>query len=157
MVAFSIKVEGTDEVLNSIKELQEIASSYSLKEYIAKKSIDEINKIATQRLSSSNNYINNNKYKITKNEIEIYNDVQTENGTYYSLIIEYGSGTFAEEEHIGETEAFIESGYEWWYGFGKHIKVHGQSPKHIYTDAGKIIEKNIKSWIEDYMKKEFDK
>ena len=157
MLDYSVKIYGIKEFLDKIKKLEKITSSYELKAYIAEKAIKEINLIAMQRLNSSNNYISNNKYNIKKNEIEIYNDSHSEDGTYYSLIIEYGSGTFAEAEHIGETEEFIESGYDWWYAFGKHIRVHGQEPKHIYTDAAKIIEKKLSLWADEYIQKEIDK
>lgn len=33
----------------------------------------------------------------------------------YALFLEYGTGIYAEMEHIGTTKTFIESGYRYWY------------------------------------------
>lgn len=150
----TIEVKGLDEVINKLDKMEKVIKSQGLKNYIAEEAIKVINKIAEERLSQSGNYIKNNKYEITNEGILIYNDSKTDEGQNYSLIIEYGSGTYAEMEHIGQTPEFIESGYEWWYGFGKNIKVHGQSPKHIYNDAAKEIQKNISKWASEYIGKE---
>ena len=74
---------------------------------------------------------------------------------------------------IGKTETFIASGYMYWYvpeeeapelinypyerietSTGVLYKVYGQTPKHIYEDAAKLIQRNIARWIAEYMKKE---
>lgn len=40
----------------------------------------------------------------------------TDRNTFsYASFLEYGTGTFAEREHIGTTKAFIESNYTFWY------------------------------------------
>jgi len=154
---YTIKVDGLDEVIQIFKKLEDIISSDGLKEYIAEKSIEEINKIAKERLANYSNYIESNKYIIGKNYIEIYNDVQTEY-SHYSLIIEYGSGLkmdSSKAEHFGDTPEFILSNYEWWLN-GLGFKVTGQEPKYIYTDAAKVIEKNIAIWGIEYIDKELE-
>lgn len=40
----------------------------------------------------------------------------TDRNTFsYASFLEYGTGTFAEREHIGTTKTFIESNYTFWY------------------------------------------
>lgn len=162
----TIEITGLDEALNLLEKLDSLCQSNELKEYIAERAIDEINKIAKSRLSTNDNYISNNKYKITKDGILIYNDVQAVDGSYYSLIIEYGSGTKAEGSY--------NTGKVYWYvpeEKGPNLKnynyksyttedgetiymVFGQKPKHIYNDASKIIENNITKWALDFIRKE---
>ena len=152
---YTIEIEGLDEVIQMLNDFENIISSDGLKEYLAEKSIKEINKIAKERLANSSNYIESNKYEIGKDYILIYNDVQNEN-SHYSLIIEYGSGLKMDNskaEHFGNTPEFRQSGYEYWIN-GLGIRVTGQEPKYIYTDAAKIIEKNITSWANEYIDKE---
>lgn len=170
----NIEVTGLDEAINLLNRIQKITKSTKLKEYIAERAIEEINKIAKSKLSQNDNYINSNKYTLTEKGILIYNDVKTEDGSYYSLIIEYGSGTNAEMNHIGGTNKFIESGYTYWftpesvapqigsYNYKEIITengeklymVFGQRPKHIYTDASKIIERNLIKWASEFIGKE---
>ena len=173
-----IEVQGLDEAINLLEKLDKVINSEKLKIYIAKKSINEINKIARKKLDYNSNYIASNKYNILDNGILIYNDVQNQNGKYYSLIIEYGSGIYSELSHIGTTKTFKNSNYTYWlvpvesgsnlenYAFdiidikledgsiGSFYKVYGQEPKHIYTDASKIIENNLIKWTLDFIKKE---
>ena len=151
---FEIEVKGLTEVIEYFKKLQNVVSSDKLKEYIAEKSIEEIKKISKERLANYSNYIESNKYEITKDGIRIYNDVQNDN-SHYSLIIEYGSGTKMDPsaEHFGDTPEFKASNYQWWIN-GLGFKVTGQEPKHIYTDAAKVIEKNISTWADEYIERE---
>lgn len=170
---FSINLTDIDEIVNMLDNIKDIISSDALKEYIAQKSIEEINRIAEQRLQSSENYIANNKYELIKDGVLIYNDIQTEDGTYYSLILEYGSGIHAEGEPFHHTSTYeTTSGLYWLVPVDnagslantnyeiinikgvEYYRVFGQSAKHIYTDAGKNIEKNIAGWISDYIDKE---
>lgn len=141
--------------------------------------ISIINTISEERLSYDRNYTKSNKYKINDDSIVVYNDVTNSNGEHYSLILEYGSGIHAEKEHIGKTDTFKVSGYMYWYvpeekapelamytdsengkGFekietptGTLYKVYGQTPKHIYEDAAKIIERNVAKWVNEYIQK----
>ena len=171
---FSINISGLDEAVNLLKKYQEIISSDGLKEYLAEKSIDEINKIANEKLQSSENYNANNKYKITDNGVVIYNEIQSQDGTYISLILEYGSGIYAEYEKFPKhTATYEKTGGVYWLvpvtsgsslfntdyeiitlESGDYFKVFAQTPKHIYTDAGKVIESKITTWIEEYIEKE---
>ena len=171
---FTIKVTGLEKFSNRTGSLKKIIESNELKEYVAKRSIEEINKIAQERLQKSENYIANNKYTITDSGIKIYNDSQTSDGFYYSLIIEYGSGTLREKESIAHTQTYASSGGAYWYvpeaeapqlseySFPRvtneagevFYMVFGQDPKHIYTDAAKMIEKNMRVWVVTYINKE---
>lgn len=172
-----IEVKGLDKCIKMVQNLKNILNSKELFQYIAEKSIKIINRFAKSRLDQYSNYINSNKYKLTDNGIEIYNDVQSETGKHYSLIIEYGSGIYAEMAHIGDSKTFVESGYVYWlvpveegsnlenYGFevididlgkgqiGSFYKVFGQQAKHIYTDAAKEIEQNLVKWTNEYINK----
>lgn len=153
-MGITIKSQGLTKAINMFKNLEKTLLSEKLYDFIAEKAIEEINKQAKDKLQTSDNYISNNKYERTDKGIVIYNDSATEDGFNYSLIIEYGSGAYAEMPHIGNTLEFVESNYEWWYAFGKNIVVHGQEPKHIYTDAAKIIRKEINSWITEFIESE---
>lgn len=177
---YEIRIQGTKKVIDKLNRVEEIIKSNDLKVQIAKKSIAIINRLANERLSYDEKYIKSNKYTIDDKSITIYNDVINTQGQHYSLIIEYGSGIHAKKEHIGETDTFKASGYMYWYvpeekapelamytdsengkGFekietskGTLYKVYGQTPKHIYEDAAKIIQKNLAKWIREYIKKE---
>lgn len=170
---FTIKIQGTKKVIDKINSIDDAFKSNDLKEYLAKKVIRIIDKLADERLYYDDNYKSNNKYTIEQNKIIIYNDVKNNNGEYYSLIIEYGSGLYAEQEHIGKTNTFTATGYMYWYvpeeeapelfdypyerietDAGVLYKVFGQTPKHIYEDAAKIAERNISRWVREYIKKE---
>lgn len=172
---FDIKIQGTKQVIDKINKIEEIMLSPNIKKYIAEKMISVINRLAEERLSYDKNYIKSNKYEIKENSIEVYNDVTNSNGEHYSLILEYGSGLYADEErHIGKTDIFKASGYMFWYvpeeyapelfdyypktrietENGVWYKVVGQTPKHIYEDSAKLIERNIAKWVNEYIKKE---
>lgn len=150
---YKIEVEGTEDFIRILDKMEDVIQSNELKEYIGKQAIKVINNAAREKLENSSSYIDHNKMEIQKNGILLYNDVENTNGVRYSLIIEYGSGTKMDEEnaeHMGTTPEFIESGFEWWYA-GNHVKVHGQDPKYIYTDAAIKIEHEINDWISDYL------
>ena len=170
---FTIEVHGTKQVIDKIRKIADAMLSDDIKEYIAKKAIEVINKEADENLSYDEKYKKHNNYKIEKDSILIYNDVQNDNGEYYSLIIEYGSGLYAEKSHIGKTETFVNTGYMYWYvpeeeapdlfdypyerietDSGVFYKVFGQTPKHIYENSAKIIERNLAKWVREYNKKE---
>ena len=168
---FSIELQGTKQVIDRINSIEKILNSNEIKEYLAKKMINVINRLSDERLSYDENYKNHNKYQITDEYIRIYNDVENESGQHYSLILEYGSGIYAEKEHIGKTDTFIATGYMYWYvpeeeapelieypyerietSEGVLYKVYGQTPKHIYEDSAKIIENNVARWVREYVK-----
>ena len=170
---FEIKIQGTKQVIDKIERVEAITKSEGLRKYLAQKMIAVINRLADERLSYDDNYKNHNKYQINSDSIVIYNDVQNNNGQYYSLILEYGSGLYAEKGHIGKTPTFIATGYMYWYvpeeeapelfeypyeriesENGVFYKVYGQTPKHIYEDSAKLIERNVARWVREYIKKE---
>lgn len=45
----------------------------------------------------------------------IYTDLQSEDGHYIGRMIEYGTGIYALQPHIGHTKTFILSQYRFWY------------------------------------------
>lgn len=171
-----VKITGLDKCIKMIDNYSKIINSKELYEYIAKESIKVINKYAKSRLDNSSNYTSSNIYEISDKKIKISNEVKNSQGKYYSLIIEYGSGMYAEKPHFGDTKTFVESGYVYWlvpveegsnlesYGFevvdidlgdgqvNSFYKVFGQEPKHIYTDAAKEIEKNLVNWTMQFIK-----
>lgn len=170
---FEIKIQGTKQVIDKIERVEAITKSEGLKKYLAQKMIAVINRLADERLSYDDNYKNHNNYQINSDSIVIYNDVQNNNGQYYSLILEYGSGLYTEKGHIGKTPTFIATGYMYWYvpeeeapelfeypyeriesENGVFYKVYGQTPKHIYEDSAKLIERNVARWVREYIKEE---
>lgn len=170
---FTIEIQGTKQAIDKINRIVDITKSDDIKVYLADKMISIINQLAEERLSYDDNYVKSNKYIINEDTITIYNDVVNANNEHYSLILEYGSGLYAEKEHIGKTPTFIASGYMYWFvpedeapdlfaypyerietDNGVLYKVYGQTPKHIYEDAAKVVERNIARWIREYMKKE---
>lgn len=171
---FDIKIQGTKQVIDKINKIEGIMLSSNIKKYIAEKMISVINRLAKERLDYDKNYIKSNKYEIKENSIEVYNDVTNSNGEHYSLILEYGSGLWAEGGHIGKTDTFKATGYMYWYvpeeyapelfdyypktrvetENGVFYKVFGQTPKYIYEDSAKIIERNVARWVNEYIKKE---
>ena len=53
-----------------------------------------------------------------KNDVistRIYTDLQSEDGYYIGRMIEYGTGIYALQPHIGHTKTFILSQYHFWY------------------------------------------
>lgn len=170
----TIELQGSKQAIDKINTIAAMTQSNDLKVYLANKMIAVINRLAEERLSYDENYIKSNKYKITDEGILVYNDVTNASHEHYSLILEYGSGLYAEKPHIGKTETFIASGYMYWYvpeeyapelfdyypktrietPKGVIYQVFGQTPKHIYEDSAKVIERNVARWIREYMKKE---
>lgn len=168
-----IKSVGLTKALQSFRALQETILSDKLLDFIAEKAIEEINKDAIEKLDRSDNYIANNKYEKIDKGVVIYNDSKSEDGTYYSLILEYGSGIYAEGEPFHHTQTYDETGGLYWlvpieegsslfstdYDIitleaGDFFKVYGQPAKHIYTDAAKKIRKNIASWVSQFIESE---
>ena len=170
----SIEIQGTKQVIDKINRVEAITKSSGLKQYLAERMVAVINRLADERLSYDDNYIKHNKTVIRDDSILIYNDVENNNHEHYSLILEYGSGLYAEKGHIGKTKTFLATGYMYWfvpedeapelfdYPYERIetedgsvlYKVYGQTPKHIYEDSAKIIERNVARWIREYIKKE---
>lgn len=170
---FNIRVEGLDKALKTLKKFEGLVSTVGFKEYIAEKAIEEINKIARQKLHTSEGYVANNKYEIIDKGVVIYNDIQSDDGTYISLILEYGSGVHAEGSPFHHTASYESSGGVYWLAPVENASslantnypiitiksvdyymVFGQYPKHIYTDAAKIIRKELSTWTKEYIEKE---
>lgn len=167
-----IDVIGTDKCISKIHKITQLIQSDDLKEYIAKKAIAVIERDARKKLSKNDKYINHNKYEICKDFILIYNDVENDSGEHYSLIIEYGSGIYAEGGSNNSTETYAKTGGLYWYvpeeeaqglfdyAYPRYeteegqvfYQVFGQTPKHIYTDSAKVIQKNLQIWVNQYLK-----
>ena len=169
---FTIEIDGLEKVRSKLELLQGTLDSNELDDYIAEKAIDVINRLAKERLTEYDNYILSNHKEFGKDEIIIYNDVQNENGFIYAAIIEYGSGVQAEKSPIGKSDTYKATGGMFWYvpedeapelseyygdpfiaADGRFLyKVAGQTPKYIYEDAAKVIQRNIGRWANEWIK-----
>lgn len=168
----TVEVKNVDLVVELINGIdKELSNPTGLNEYLAPKILEVINEESKSKLSTSDNYVAHNKYKFVDNGILFYNDVQSSDGTYYSLIVEYGSGTHAEGEPFHHTKTYdLTSGLYWLVPvdegsdlfktnypivtiepYGDFFMVFGQEPKHIYTDAAKTISRKSKQWIGEYL------
>lgn len=168
---YKITITGTKQLIDKINSIEKITMSKDIKEYLAKKMISVIDRLSEERLSYDENYSKHNKYEILENGILVYNDVTNSNGEYYSLILEYGSGLYAEKEHIGQSPTFKASGYMYWFVPEEEApelfdypyerietedgevlyKVYGQTPKHIYEDSAEMIQRNVARWVREYI------
>lgn len=172
-MAITIKSTGLDKAIKMFDKLGKTILSDKLLDYIAEKAIDEINKIAKEKLQTSENYIANNEYEKIDKGVVIYNNIQSEDGIYISLIIEYGSGIYKEGADFHHTSTYESSGGTYWLvpvensnslantnypiinikGV-EYYRVSAQQPKHIYTDAAKIIRRNVSKWVAQYIESE---
>ena len=65
---------------------------------------------------------------------EVFTDLKSTDGYVIGRMIEYGTGIYALQPHIGHTKTFKESGYRYWYvpvtsvgkPIGKLITINGQ-------------------------------
>lgn len=95
----------------------------------------------------------------------IYTDLQSEDGYYIGRMIEYGTGIYALQPHIGHTKTFILSKYQYWYvpatsvdrQIGKKIIING---KEFYIARPQVakphfipaLQKNIALYHENIRK-----
>lgn len=169
----NVEVKGVEKTLALIDMLDNsLNNNQKLNEYLAPKILEIINEESKSKLNTSDNYIAHNKFTFIDNGILFYNDVQSSDGTYYSLIVEYGSGTHAEGEPFHHTATYdFTSGLYWLVPveeggslmqtnypiitiepYGDFFMVFGQEPKHIYTDAAKKIRDKSKEWMAEYIR-----
>lgn len=174
---YTIEIDGIKELEDTLNKIPKLVKDKNFKQYIGENCVKIINRLASERLSISNEYNSQNKIDILNDGVLIHNDVKNNDGVYYGLIIEYGSGTNAEIEHIGTTPKFQESGFEYWFvpdevapklsdykyktittDNGEIIyMVFGQNPKHIYTDAAKEISEKLEEWTNTYISENLEK
>ena len=116
---------------------------------------------------STGKYVESIKKGETKNQngtikTEVYTDLQSSDGYFIGRMIENGTGIYALEPHIGKTETFLKSGYQYWYvpadevdrPIGKKIVIGGiefyiakaQKPKPHWKPA---LEQNIQNYKEN--------
>lgn len=175
-IEIDVSMTGTEEIIKSVETIEKKLKSKDIKEYLAKKMINVVNEETKDKLEYFNSYINHNKYYIDNDSITIYNDVQNEDGQYYSLVIEYGSGTYKEGEDFSHTATYDNTGGLYWlvpvnktnnnlenYNYQiititledgtkeDFYKVYGQTAKHIYRESSIRIEREINQWIIDYL------
>lgn len=175
MLKTDIKIQGIERVIKKIDLISKTLNSNDLKEYLAEKMLKVVNRLSEERLSKNENYIEHNKYKIEEKYIVVYNDVENDSHEHYSLILEYGSGIYAEGETMGSTPTFKATGGMYWYvpeseapdlfdypyervvtEDGEVLyKVFGQTPKYIYEDSAKVVERNVARWVREYIKEKF--
>lgn len=166
MVKLSVKINGLDRLdkkINKIvRELPKVVS----------KSIEDILKemrITAVRLEKGNNDegIICELVDMSKNEVKgrVYADPSKfqSNGQSYLWFEYFGTGRWAEQEHVGTTKHFIESGYTEWFipvskverGLNYPIVTinevqfyvaHGAKPNHFLEDAEfKTRDKNVET------------
>lgn len=78
--------------------------------------------------------VSETEFKNDKITTSIYTDLKSEDGYYIGRMIEYGTGIYALQPHIGHTKTFIESKYNYWYvpaslvdrQIGKKIIINGK-------------------------------
>lgn len=167
----TVEVKNAEKAIKFIQTLDRyLDNSDGLNKFLAQKILEVINEESEKKLQHSSNYIAHNKYIFTEKGILFYNDVQNSDGTYYSLILEYGSGIHAEGQPFHHTNTYdYTSGLYWLVPvengsslmntnypiitiepYGDFFMVFGQEPKHIYTDAAKTIKENTKKWLNEY-------
>lgn len=113
--------------------------------------------------SKSGDYISSIKISdtnITNQNIKtmVYTDL-TSDGHAVGRMIEYGTGIYALEPHIGHTKTFFSSGYQYWYvpttsvkrAIGKAIKINGQEFYIVYAQPSKphfvpALQKNVANY-----------
>lgn len=164
-----IDVTGIEDCIKFINSIPNLVDDDNFKQYIGENAVKEIVEIAKTKLGTFDEYVTHNQIKILNNGVLIYNDVQNVSGEYYSLIIEYGSGTKADTEY--------NTGTVYWYvpqdkgpdldryNYKSFISktgetiyvVYGQEPKHIYTDAANIISEKLSKWAVEYINKNLNK
>lgn len=103
-----------------------------------------------------------------KNDVistHIYTDLQSEDGYYIGRMIEYGTGIYALQPHIGHTKTFILSKYQFWYvpatlvdrQIGKKIIINGKEfyiarPQRAKPHFIPALQKNISLYHENISK-----
>lgn len=112
--------------MKNIKELGKDLDSFQkrLEEKLIKaqrESAEQIQKDVKKHLGhSSGKYADSIKVGETKKEdgvikTSIYTDLKSKDGYFIGRMIENGTGTYALEPHIGHTNTFKMSGYQYWY------------------------------------------
>lgn len=177
-----IDITGIDNFVKTINSVSEIINETKFRTYLGQKAIEVINDVARTELKSSDDYINHNTLKVVNDGIIIYNDIANSQGQHYSLILEYGSGTYKEMgTYTSEptTTYDMTNGLYWlvpiekaenlsaYYDDTKIVsfkdkvtgeevkcyKVFGQYPHHIYEKAARKIKEEIAEWAVDYINK----
>lgn len=110
------------------------------------------------------NSIQKNETRIENKTIktEVYTDLKSKDGYFIGRMIENGTGIYALEPHIGHTNTFKVSGYQYWYvpaeevdrPIGKVVLIDGmefyiakaQKPKPHWKPA---LEENIETYKEN--------
>ena len=103
-----------------------------------------------------------------KNDVistHIYTDLQSEDGYYIGRMIEYGTGIYALQPHIGHTKTFILSQYQFWYvpatsvdrQIGKKIIINGKEfyiarPQKAKPHFIPALQKNISLYHDNIRK-----
>lgn len=112
--------------MKNIKELGKDLDSFQkrLEEKLMKaqrESAEQIQKDVIKHLGhSSGKYADSIKVEETKKEdgvikTNIYTDLKSKDGYFIGRMVENGTGIYALEPHIGHTNTFKESGYQYWY------------------------------------------
>lgn len=180
-IKFDIKIKGLDRLE---KKINTIAKNIPK---IVQESVEDILKetrICAIRLEKGHNEegIKCELVDVANNKVKgrVYADPAkfiTENGQSYLWFEYFGTGQYAEQEHVGETEHFIESGYTEWYipvlKVGRNLPypiitiadvqfyvAHGSKANHFLSDAEfetrdaniEIVEKKLYEMLKEVCK-----
>lgn len=169
-------LEGLSKIINVVEQAK--GTSLKLNKFLAEKSYEVLKKVTNDRIyingnfntnnEAINSYISHNKYEVNKDGFTLYNDMpriawKGINGNDYdfsvSLAFEFGTGIIGETNPAEWADKY---GYQYnvnKYNFGwNYIDLNGDN-QHTYGYSGMEIyrytqieiEKNIRSWINEYM------
>ena len=109
--------------------------------------------------------VSETEFKDDKITTFIYTDLKSEDGYYIGRMIEYGTGIYALQPHIGHTKTFIESKYNYWYvparlvdrQIGRKITINGElfyiaKPQPAKPHFIPALQKNIALYHENIRK-----
>lgn len=112
----------------------------------AKNLYEDVLRLAPSKKGEYASSIKVSETLVTKNTIKtsIYTDLLSENHPV-GRMIEYGTGIYALQPHIGHTKTFIDSGYQYWYVpvksvnrvIGKKIIINGNEFYIAYAQPAK--------------------
>lgn len=90
--------------------------------------------------------------------IEIDNDkleskIHTDKEKFsHASFMEYGTGIYAEREHIGKTKVFINSGYRYWYVPMTLVNLHLQEDRLLILKDGTVLQRTYAQQPKPFMR-----
>lgn len=177
---YTIEVKGIDECLETLEDLKKMFKNYEFMEYIAQKSKETLDRITAQNITFNNKdtggYANNHEIEVYQEEIILFNNTKADlshlsektranypDGFSIAKAVEYGTGIVGRDS-IGSSQAtdwaydVNNHGEKGWF-YEKNGKIYwtkGMEGKLIYYKTKQEIEKNIATWIGEYIDKNID-